>query len=122
MSRILKKKYKETRKHFRAELYEKAKENKALAVLMIETYTAWHHRRHIGKIWGMFVNPEYRNFQQEYNRSLFGEYLSGSDDIWKSLYFAEREIYDKYHREIPELFAMGDALSVAYQAILSNAP
>ena len=117
MSKIIKRKYKQTRVEFKKELLEKCKENKALAMLIIETYTAWHHRRHIMKIWEMFRNPEYRDFQLDYNKSLMGKHLTGRDDIWRSLYFTERELHDKYKHLIPEVYAMGDALGVPYRAL-----
>jgi hypothetical protein len=120
MSRIVKRRYKEVRKNFRAALYERVKKNKALAMLLIETYSAWHHRRHIGKIWEMFRDPQYDDFQKEYNRTLFGQHLCGREDIWKSLYFTERDLYGTYHQEIPETFAMGDALGIAYRVLREN--
>lgn len=117
MSKIIKRKYKKARVAFKKELLVKCRENKALAMLMIETYTAWHHRRHITKTWSMFLNPEYKAFVDAYNKELFGKHLSGRDDIWKSLYFADRELHDKYRSLIPERFAMGDALGIAYRTL-----
>lgn len=120
MSRRIKRKYKKTRVEFKKELFEKCKENKALAMLIVETYAAWHHRGHIMKIWAMFINPKYRDFHRDYNENLMGKHLTGTDDIWRSLYFCERELYDKYNRAIPEVYAMGDALGVAYRALKAN--
>lgn len=119
MSKTIKRKYKKERAAFKKELLEKCKENKALAMLIIETYTAWHHRRHIVKIWAMFRNPEYKEFQSDYNQNLMGKHLSGRDDIWRSLYFAERDLHDKYRGLIPEVYAMGDALGIAYRVLRS---
>lgn len=117
MSKILKRRYKQSRIEFKKELTEKCKENKALAMLLIKTYVAWHHRRHIGEVWAMFINPEYRKFQLDYNENLFGKHLSGRDDIWHSLHFADKDLCDKYRFEIPEVYAMGDALGVAYRVL-----
>jgi hypothetical protein len=117
VSKIIKRKYKKARIEFKKDLLKKCKENKALAMLIIETYTAWHHRRHIMKIWAMFRNPNYKEFQRDYSDNLMGKSLTGRDDIWKSLYFADRELYDKYSRLIPEVYAMGDALGVAYRKL-----
>lgn len=117
MSKILKRRYMQTRKEFRQDLYVVAKQNKALAMLVIVTFNAWHHRDHIGKIWYMFRKPEYAAFHAEYSEKLFGQHLAGRDDIWKSLFFGCHELYNKYHGRIPEMYAMGDALSVAYKAL-----
>jgi len=117
MSKIFKRRYKQSRIEFKKDLLKKCKENKALAMLLVETYAAWHHRRHIGKIWAMFRNQEYRKFQLDYNKNLFGKHLSGSNDIWHSLYFADKELRDKYIRLVPETYAMGDALGVAYKVL-----
>ncbi|NWL87578.1 hypothetical protein DMN77_08165 [Paenibacillus sp. 79R4] len=117
MSKILKRRYKQSRIEFKSELLERCEDNKALAMLLLETYVAWHHMRHIGKIWAMFRNPDYREFQMDYSKNLFGKHLSGRSDIWHSLYFADRGLYDKYARKIPECYAMGDALGIAYRVL-----
>lgn len=117
MSRQLKRKYKKARVAFKKDLYQRFRENPALAMLAIETYTAWHHRRHIGMIRGMFRNPEFKNFHRAYTKELSGKYLTGRSDIWRSLYFADRELHDKYRGKIPEVYAMGDALGVAYNVL-----
>ncbi|WP_019243670.1 MULTISPECIES: hypothetical protein [Bacillus] len=116
----LKNKYKKNRKQFKTELLERMNNNRAFAMLIIETYTAWHHRRHITKIWAMFRNPEFKVFQDAYTKNLFGKHLTGRDDIWRSLYFADKELHDKYKYLIPEVYAMGDALAVAYRILKSK--
>ena len=117
MSKIIKRKYKNLRKEFRAELHKAMSENKALAMLAIETYTAWHNRRHILKIWGMFRNPNYKEFRDDYQKNLMGKHLTGRIEIWKSFHFAGfPNLYD-YRYSIPETFAMGDALGIAYKVL-----
>lgn len=111
-----KKKYKNVRKDFKFELETAFNENKALAMLVVETYTAWKHKDHILNIWGMFRNPSYKEFYRDYCDNLMGKHLSGRVDIWRSLFFGgEKDIYEKYKYAIPETFAMGDALGVAYR-------
>lgn len=119
MSKIIKRRYRISRSEFKKELSEKCKENKVLAMLLIETYVAWHHRRHIIKIWGMFKNPNFQNFREAYSQKLFGKHLTGRSDVWRFLYFTERELRDKYRKLIPEVFAMGDAYDVALQTLKS---
>ncbi|WP_244895515.1 hypothetical protein [Evansella clarkii] len=115
MSSRIKRKYRVPRAQFKKELVEACTGNPALATLIIETYTAWHHKRHICSIWGMFRNPAYANFQKDYSDNLMGRYLSGRIDIWRSLHFAgEKDLCEKYRSKIPERYALGDALSVAY--------
>ncbi|PAE87741.1 hypothetical protein [Shouchella clausii] len=117
MSKIIKRKYKQVRKEFKADLLCKCQENKALAMLIIETYTAWQHKRHITQIWGMFKNPAYKDFQRDYSDNLMGKHLTGRIDIFRSLYFCERDLYHKYRYKIPETLAMGDALGIAYKTL-----
>jgi hypothetical protein len=117
MSRITKRRYIIARREFKKELSIATSENKALAMLIIETYTAWHHRRHITKIWAMFKNPEYREFQQEYSNNLMGKHLTGRVDIWRSFHFSGYENLYKFKKLIPEKFAMGDALGIAYRTL-----
>lgn len=116
VSRQIKRKYKKVRTEFRKDLLEKAKENKALAMLIIETYTAWQHRSHIMKIWEL-LGFNHREAYQDYCDKLMGKHLTGRDDIWRSLYFCEKELYDKYRMQIPEVYAMGDALGIAYRVL-----
>ena len=117
MRHSLRRKYRTPRNQFKNDLYARCENNRALAMLIVQTYTAWHHRRHITKIWGMFRNPDYEAFRKDYSENLMGKHLSGRDDIWRSLYFAEKDLCDKYKYLIPETLAMGDALSVAYSVL-----
>lgn len=69
------------------------------------------------QIWSMFKNPEYKNFRDDYTENLMGKHLTGRDDIWKSFYFSEyRNLYE-YRKKIPERYAMGDALGIAYRVL-----
>ncbi|WP_163538287.1 hypothetical protein [Gracilibacillus sp. YIM 98692] len=120
MSKIIKRKYRKIRSDFKKELYESMKENHALAMLVIETYTAWKHRNHILKIWGMFRNPDYKAFQKDYSKNLMGQHLTGSIDIWRSFHFAKYENLTDYKYKIPEKYAMGDALGMAYKVLKGN--
>src|SRR5690625_4259327 len=106
----LKRKYKSVRIEFKQELFISMSENKALAMLVIETYTAWKHKEHILNIWGMFRNPEYKTFQRDYSENLMGKHLTGRVDIWRSFYFSDYQNLYEYKNKIPEKFAMGDAL------------
>ena len=110
------KKWKSNRKQFRKDLEIAMSNNHALAMLAIETYSAYQHRRHIMKIWE-FLGFNHREAYRDYCDKLFGSHLTGENRIMKSLYFADREIYDKYRKIIPERAAMGDALGVAYKTL-----
>lgn len=110
-------KFRQIRNEFKKDLYLAMKENKALPMLVLETYTAWQHRKHIGKIWAMFRNPDYVAFQEDYMKNLMGKHICGTDEMFRSLYFGEKELYDKYHRLIPGMAALGDALSVAFAVL-----
>lgn len=117
MSRTLKRKYRNARNEFKNQLYQRCKKNKTLAALLVQTYVSWQHRKHILEIWSMFRNPEYEAFRRDYSENLMGKHLTGREDIWKSLYFSERDLYEKYQYLIPVTYAMGDAVSVAYAAM-----
>ena len=110
------KKWKSYRKRFRKDLKIAMGNNNALAMLAIETYVACQHRRHIMKIWE-FLGFNYRNAYKDYCETLFGKHLTGESGIMKSLHFANRELYEKYHNVIPERAAMGDALAIAYRTL-----
>jgi len=117
VSRQLKRKYKQARKEFKQELYELAKENHALAMLMIQTYAASQHRTHIMKIWRL-LGLRHKEAYQDYKDKLFGKCLTGREDVWRSLYFAGYpEMRSKYKYKIPEKRAMGDAVAIAYRVL-----
>lgn len=119
MSRSIKRKYRKIREEFKRDLRIEMQDNRALAMLAIETYTACQHREHIMKIWAMFRNPDYSDFHQDYTENLFGKHLTGSSGIWKSLHVAGSPTSEKYYRDIPEVYAMGDALGVAYSVLIT---
>lgn len=114
MSRVLKRQYRPIRNEFKNELYQRCKANKTLAVLIVETYAAWYHRRHIFRIWGMLNNPRYEAFREDYTKNLKAKHITGNEGIWRALYFSDQHLHDKYKYRIPKTYAMGDALSVAY--------
>lgn len=119
MSSQVKRRFRTIRTEFKRDLRKSCASNRALAMLFVEHRTSWHHHRHITQIWAMFRNPDYAVFQQAYNEKLFGKTLTGGSDFWRILYFADKDLYDKYKHKIPETFAMGDALGVAYCALRS---
>lgn len=112
-----KKKYYKVRKEFKAELYEVVKENKAYIPMIVETYAAYKHRRHIHKIWSMSI--DYPDFKKAYNKELFGKMLLGRDEILPNLCYID-ERFHKYRYKLPECLAMGDALAIAYRIDKEN--
>lgn len=118
--RQIRRKYRKLRYEFKKELFKSFRENKALAMLVIETYTSWQHRWHIMQIWGMLRNPEFKNFHKAYTEQLFGKHLTGRNDIWRSFYFAGYQNLYEYRKKIPEKMAMGDALGVAYRVLMES--
>lgn len=121
MSSQLKRKYRQARREFKRDLFTAEKENHALAMLMVETYTAKQHRTHIMQIWSLLGHhhPEaYRN----YCKKLMGKTITGRNEVWKSLHFAGyQELREKYMHKIPHACAMGDALAVAYRVLEKSA-
>lgn len=111
-----KRKYWKTRKEFKQELYDAAKDNPIYIPMIFETYTASRLRDHIHKIW--YISRNYPDFREEYNRELFGKMLTGRDEMLRNLCYADERfckyVYKTGYR-IPERLAMGDALAVAYK-------
>lgn len=107
--------YRDIRKQFKTDIYNLAKDNKAIVMLILETYSAYKHRRHIHKIWSMMIN--YEDFRKEYTEKLMGKMLTGRDEIYNSLGYIEHELYKKYKYKLPERFAMGDSLAVVYRIV-----
>lgn len=116
--RSLKRKYRPIRQKFKKDILEVAKDNRAFAMMIIETYTASQHRTHIMKIWSL-LGHHHKEAHQDYCDKLMGKHLTGRDEIMRSIYFADKELYDKYHRKLPECYAMGDALGIAYKILKS---
>ncbi|MGE6548076.1 hypothetical protein ACQKFK_03405 [Bacillus mycoides] len=114
----VKRKHRQIRKEFKKDVFEVAKNNRAFAMMIIETYSASKHRRHITKVWELlgFHHPE---AYKDYCSKLQGSFLCGSHEIMRSIYFADKELHDKYLYKIPECYAMGDALGIAYKVLKS---
>jgi len=115
MSR-LKRKWKSNRTEFRKRLREEMTANKALAIVAISTYTSAKHRKHIMQIWEL-LGTRHKEAYKDYGNQLFGKFLTGEENIFKSLYFSAPEIYKEFHGAIPERLAMGDAFGVALSVI-----
>ncbi|MEB9509442.1 hypothetical protein P4I89_08020 [Bacillus cereus] len=116
--RALKRKYRPIRQEFKKDILEVAKNNRAFAMMIIETYTASQHRTHIMKVWEL-LGFHHQEAYKDYCDKLMGKHLSGRDEIMRSIYFSNRELYEKYIYKIPERYAMGDALTVAYRVLKS---
>ncbi len=114
--RQLKRKYRNVRSDFKKELASAMSENKALAMLVVETYTAWQHRAHIMKVWEL-LGFHHREAYKDYCDKLMGKHLTGRNDIWRSFHFAGYANLYEYRIKIPEKFAMGDALGIAYKTL-----
>lgn len=114
--RALKRKYRQIRQEFKKDIFEVVKNNRAFAMMILETYVAKQHRKHIGQIWALlgFNHPE---AHKDYCDKLMGKHLCGDDTIMRSLYFADKELHNKYRHKIPECYAMGDALGIAYKVL-----
>lgn len=105
------------RNQFKNDLYKEMESNKGLAIAIINTYTSWKHRTHIHKIWEL-LGFNHKEAYKDYCDKLMGKHLTGNETIWKTLYFGGCEdLRSKYSRKIPEVYAMGDALGVAYKIL-----
>lgn len=116
MSRVINSKYAKARKEFRKDLYQVAKDNKSMVVMIVKTYAASKHRTHILKIWSL-LGHNHKEAYKDYCDNLIGNHLTGRDEIMQSLCFVDNELYLKYRGKIPERMAMGDALAVAYSLL-----
>lgn len=114
MSKIVKRKYKQVRKEFKKDMYEIARDNRAFIMMIIETYTASKHNTHIMKIWEL-LGFNHREAYKDYCSKLMDKHLTGRSEIMRSLCFVDKTLYEKYVNRIPERYAMGEALGVAYK-------
>ncbi|TXK52367.1 hypothetical protein FVR03_01235 [Pontibacter qinzhouensis] len=87
---------------------------------IIKTYSAYQHRTHIYKFWA--IMGKHKAFQEEYNRELFGKMLTGSDGIWQTLYFINKDLHAAHIRQVPERLALGDAYGIAKRYMHLNFP
>lgn len=87
--------------------------NKAVIIAVIETYRAYQHKRHIMKIWE-YLGFNHRKAYRGYSDTLFGKHLCGRDELFNTLAFIDKSLYLEFYLKVPERYAMGDALSVAY--------
>ncbi|MFD6509361.1 hypothetical protein [Bacillus sp. NPDC060175] len=116
--RALKRKYRQVRKEFKKDIFEVAKNNRAFAMMIIETYSAGKHKTHITKVWEL-LGIHHPEAYKDYCDKLMGSSLCGRHDIMRSIYFSDKELYDKYYCKLPERYAMGDALGIAYKVLKS---
>jgi len=107
-----KKRWKKVRKLFKIKLRIEMESSKALPIAIIKTYTAYKHRTHIYKIWE-YLGHNHPVVYKGYCDKLMGQSLTGRDELFNTLCFACKELYDEFYRKIPERIAMGDALCVA---------
>ena len=112
----IKQKFRDIRKSFKQDLYKKVEGNRAFGMMIISTYTASQHRKHIYQVWEL-LGFNHQEAYKDYCDQLGGKMLTGTDEIMRSLYFADIELYEKYVGKIPECYAMGDALAVAYAVL-----
>lgn len=118
MKNCLKRRYKSIasdRRNFKNDLRQEMKTNKALAMVILETYRANKYSSQVWKTTAL-LGKNHREAFKDYCDKLAGEMLCGSDEIWNTLYFSGCEdIREKYIMKIPEPIAMGDALGIAYR-------
>jgi hypothetical protein len=112
LSKISKRKWKDIRKEFKKDIINECSQNKAFSIMIIETYTASQCRKHIMQIWAL-LGHNHKEAYKDYCNKLMGKSLTGRSEIVRNLYFANKELYEKYSRKIPECYAMGEALGVA---------
>lgn len=124
MSKILKRQYREDRKAFRQDLYEVMKDDMTLALLMQLVKIASKDKSLLYQVFEITGFNHPAAYREICNEGIPSKITCGSyDKVFRNLYFTHRELYDKYSDKIPEVYALGDAYSVAlavfkrYQAI-----
>lgn len=119
MSKTIKRKWKNIRKEFKADIFKECTENRSFAMMIVETYVASQMRSHIMEIWSL-LGRNHKEAYKDYCDNLMGKSLTGRSEVLRSIYFSNKELYQKYFREIPEAFAMGDAYGIALRVINSK--
>ena len=112
-----KKKFKSARKQFKNDLRNSCSNNYLLAICIIKTYSSFKHRKYIGKFHEFLGTNNFELWKEYCNQGFFGKYLTGKDDIWNTMYFANRRLYDKYSNKIHSNLALGDAYGVSLDTI-----
>lgn len=120
MSKILKRKYIKERKAFKIELYQLMKDDLMMAMLFQQIFINYTQRRLLHEVWYRLGTKHYDIYKNEFcgENGLTGKMMCGRfDEAFFNLYFINQPLYEKYVRLIPERYALGDALSVAYKVI-----
>lgn len=120
MSRTIKRKWKTVRSEFRQDIINECTSNKSFAMMICETYVASQSRKHIMEIWSL-LGRNHREAYDDYCDKLMGKSLTGRSEIIRSLYFVNKELYQKYYGKIPECYAMGEAYGIALSVLNSKA-
>ena len=123
MSKILKRKYRSERKQFKHELYEAMKNDLQMAMLIQQIFINRTQRSIIYETWYRLGTQYPQVYKEGFceDNSLHGKMMTGrSHEVFHNLYFINNELYMKYHRKIPEVYALGDALAVAYRVFREN--
>ena len=114
MSKTIKRKLKIIRREFKQDIRLECSTNRAFSLMIIETYVSSQNRKHITEIWSL-LGRNHRLAYDDYCDKLMGKHLTGRSEIIRNLYFVNRKLYTKYYGKIPECYAMGDALGIAYK-------
>lgn len=106
--RQLYKGYDKALKHFKKEMVEEMKNNKALAVAICETWRAEQYCTHYWKTIGYFGMNHKEAYKGFCDSGLSVKVLCGRDEFWITLRWCGYEnIYEKYKNSIPERKAFG---------------
>lgn len=116
MRNHFRRKYKKVRNEMKIELKNLMKDNPALMILIRDTYIAYTQRRLIHKIFYVLGTKHNDIYEKEFcgENGLVGKMLCGRfDEFFNTMYFIDKNFYEKYIRRIPDKIALGDAYAIA---------
>lgn len=116
------KSYKKVRKEMKAELGKIIKNNPTLMLLIRYIYIAYYQRHLLRETWDILGSKHYDIYKNEFcgKDGLAQKMLCGAfDEFLHTIYYIDKEFYEKYVDRVPEKTALGDAYAVAISCMRS---
>ena len=114
MSKIIKRKYKQSRKEFKRDLYKIMQGNVTLALLVQQVCISKIEHKLLYEVFEITGFRHREAYKEICDHNIPTRMFEGkSHSIFNKLYFVNQDIYYKYIGKIPETYVFGDAYSVA---------
>lgn len=115
---IIKRRYGDLRKEFKKDMIEILKRDRSLAMAIILTRISSSHRDYIHSMWNFFGTKYKEAHLDFHNSGLWGKFLCGDEDIYRTLYFSGYKcIATKYKGELPINIALGEVCGLCLKIV-----